>query len=352
MTAPTDAAPERIRVLISSRINAPVRFGGKEAKLVDVRAALHKLIAHEELFGREPFVVWRSEKAAESASESAIARCKRRTAECDVFIAITNGEGGFVVGDTDDGICQLELQAAYEDSPAKVYLIGVPPPDKPAYTRAQLAANERFRRYIKELAIWKTDVADGDEAVVSAQAAMVDAVVRLTQGGVTAGRTGARSSTVSLNWESMDLRARANAIRKAATAYLKETTAPIKSLAAPGHDVHLEFDGTRTLCRVHAVPEALSYAPARDLVGQVFRDDHLTMPGDAKVHGPVHFIACHRGVTRGQARKLLGVDDATYIDTDFGVFMADEVQQVQVFLIKNCRDPTSSPRTSPPVWHG
>ena len=205
---------------------------------------------------------------------------------------------------------------------------------------AEAARNKRFQQYVKDIAVWKSDVKDGEEIVGWVKDAIVDAVVRLTKGGVTAGRTGARTSIDSLNWESLDLRRRKTAIEATTVDYLRGCDLAIKH--APEAEVHLRFGEVPALCRVHAVPEALSYGPARDMVGQVFRDDHAAMPRKGNLCGPVHVVACQRGVTRGQARKLLGVEDATYIDTPFGVFMADELQQVQVFLVKDCRDPTAT----------
>jgi len=78
-------------------------------------------------------------------------------------------------------------------------------------------------------------------------------------------------------------------------------------------------------------------AAAREMVGQPFLRDHLY----EKVltdGGPVHLIGCHKTVTEAQAMKLLGFPDATVVTTKFGVYVADNVQKIQLVLVANCRD--------------
>ena len=56
--------------------------------------------------------------------------------------------------------------------------------------------------------------------------------------------------------------------------------------------------------------------------------------------GPVHLIACHRGATESQSLKHLGFPDATVVSTRSWVYVADEVQEIQIVFLANCRDET------------
>jgi len=56
----------------------------------------------------------------------------------------------------------------------------------------------------------------------------------------------------------------------------------------------------------------------------------------------VHFIACHKGVTEAQAIRQLGYPDVTVVTPPFGVYVADEVQKIQMLFLKDCRDATST----------
>jgi len=66
------------------------------------------------------------------------------------------------------------------------------------------------------------------------------------------------------------------------------------------------------------------------------------LAGDDTVCGPVHLIACQKSVTESQAIDLLGFPDATVVTTTFGVYVVDPVQKIQLMLLSNCRDATST----------
>jgi len=93
------------------------------------------------------------------------------------------------------------------------------------------------------------------------------------------------------------------------------------------------------LFRLDAVPAAMSVAAAREMVGQPFLKDHeyaSSLTGNRG--GPVHLIGCHKTITEAQAMKLLGFPDATVVTTQFGVYVADNVQKIQLALVANCKD--------------
>ena len=73
---------------------------------------------------------------------------------------------------------------------------------------------------------------------------------------------------------------------------------------------------------LHAIPAAMGVSAARESVGQPFLRDHLALT-DAAVAGPVHLIACHRGVTEMQSLKHLGFPDATVVATRSSVYVAE-----------------------------
>jgi hypothetical protein len=91
---------------------------------------------------------------------------------------------------------------------------------------------------------------------------------------------------------------------------------------------------------VDAIPAAWSTPAARELVGQPFQHDHEHVEAlqQKGIVGPLHLIACHRGVTEAQALRMLGTPDAVAVTSDFGVFVADRVSKVQVALFANCLD--------------
>ena len=92
-----------------------------------------------------------------------------------------------------------------------------------------------------------------------------------------------------------------------------------------------------------SIPASMGTAAARELVGQPFLKDHEhTENWDASIQGPVHLIACQKGVTETQALRQLGFPDAIVVSASFGVYVADDVQKIQMAFIANCRDKTNT----------
>jgi len=59
--------------------------------------------------------------------------------------------------------------------------------------------------------------------------------------------------------------------------------------------------------------------------------------------GIVHLIASYliasfKGVTDNQASKTIGTPDTMTVASDFGVYAADHVQQIQMIFLANCAD--------------
>ena len=93
----------------------------------------------------------------------------------------------------------------------------------------------------------------------------------------------------------------------------------------------------------NAIPATLSIGAAREMVGQPFLKDHLLVPVlTGKRTGPIHVIGCHKSVTEAQATKLLGFPDAEVVVPPFGVYVADNIQKIQLIFLKNCRDESTT----------
>jgi hypothetical protein len=88
----------------------------------------------------------------------------------------------------------------------------------------------------------------------------------------------------------------------------------------------------------------LSISEAKELVGQPFLGDHRDYDflNKQNVIGPIHFIGCHKSITEGQARKILGFPDATIVKAPFGINLADNVQMIQIVFLQDCRNETET----------
>lgn len=101
------------------------------------------------------------------------------------------------------------------------------------------------------------------------------------------------------------------------------------------------------MIRPDAIPAALTLAAARERVEQPFLQDHQLSRQleTADLPGVIHLIACHREVTESQARAILGTPDAIAISGEFGVYVADHVQKIQLIFLSECGDDTAVARS-------
>ena len=97
------------------------------------------------------------------------------------------------------------------------------------------------------------------------------------------------------------------------------------------------------LVKCHAVPDSMTVSAAKEMIGQPFLHDYKdnNFLGDNYV-GTVHLIACYSKVTEAQTRKLIGCPDVMIVSPPFGIYAVEHIQKIQLVLISNCRDDTST----------
>ena len=307
---------------------------GSNSTLTNLRKELKTEIESALVLGRKLFEVWINEDAppAEGTQDSWDA-CLQAVRDCDVLIVLTNGNAGWAAGAQDIGICHAEYMEGLRSAQAKVRLVALP-----TVAEAEGAAGERNRRfqdYLSQQTAFRggevKTVADAKKRVFEA---LSDAMISLTQRGVKASASTRFDIGAALDWTRLDFRRRKMAMEST----LKEALGGLKGAKAMDDGVAVKLSGKNVAVVVHAIPSAFSVAAARELVGRPFLEDHRRINLINSLHGPLHLIACHRGVTETQATSLLGFPDATVVSGPFGVFVADDVQKVQFAFLANCRD--------------
>ncbi len=143
----------------------------------------------------------------------------------------------------------------------------------------------------------------------------------------------------ALDWSRLDFLSRKNAMESSIQSNLKLRSGS-KEL---DNKICVRINNKLVLVLCHAIPSSMTVPAAREMIGQPFLYDykHSKLLKD-KFVGPVHFIACHSNITEAQARKLLGFPDAIIVSTPFGIYIADNIQKIQLVLIANCRNDTST----------
>jgi hypothetical protein len=330
---------DRIKVMISSRCNDSINFSGKKQCLSDVRRQLKTEIESEALFGKHLFDVWINEDAPPSdASDDSWNTCLNQVRSAEIVLVLFNGNSGWAKDAEGIGICHAELMAAMDTAPAKVRLIELPKQSRTI--EPDSSRDQRFREYIATRNLFRGKVANnGEEAIDRAKEAIADAAQSLVRLGIREARKGKFDTGEALQWSRLSLADRKEEMERT----VLETLGERSGSTSHGDHVSLRLGNQQILIRHHGIPAAMTNATAREMVGQPFLYDYqFANLLSRSISGPIHLIACSRGVTEAQAIRQLGFPDATFVTTPFGVYVADDVQKIQIVFVAQCRDSTTT----------
>lgn len=327
------AKSSKIRVMISSRCNDSFPLQAKEnVRLTDLRVELKKEIESAETLQQTMYEVWIHEEAGVSAERDSWEECVQQARDCDIFLVIYNGNAGYKGREAfaSVGICDAEFQAAFAVAPAKVTVIDIFERESPAAPSG--AHHKTFQDRIETEGVFGARPKSVKELKVAIRRAIVTRTVELTQKGVLSGRQGRGYLGPALDWKRLSYPERVQRMRSAVMTALGRPPSQDETCT-------MELDGKIVLCRPAAIPDSLSVAAAREMVGQPHLRDHEHAERLRRCHGgPVHLIACQRSATEAQAQRMLGFPSATFVPGPFGVYVVDPVQAVQLVLIANCWD--------------
>jgi hypothetical protein len=169
--------------------------------------------------------------------------------------------------------------------------------------------------------------------------ALRESVAELVRLGVREASRGRFYAGAALVWSRLDYEGR----RRATVDAIRNSLCKSGATRVDDRTVIFNLRGAPILWACDSVPAGMSVAHAREMVGQTFLTDHQKVSLlEENTVGPVHIVACQKSVTESQAVNLLGFPDATIVTAPFGVYVADNVQRIQIILIKDCRDETST----------
>lgn len=334
---------EPLSLMISSRCNDTVEFEGKLQSMKVVRLAMKARLEAIKIGPKPVFNVWvHEDESNASGLVNTWDQCMEKSRSVDVFLALYNGRAGWLGTNSPEkngvGICHAELSAAYNKAPSKVRSI--------QFTKIIKAspgsADEAFQRFFSLQKISGAQVENGDQALVRAEELAAAIVIGLAREGVGINSSGGYYAGEALEWSRMSFQKRREAMTLAVVGLLQKRIGSGRS-SSP-RNLALVKVGAETLGFLcDSVPGPMSTAAARELVGQPFlRDAHHTVGWPTDVHGPVHLIACQKSVSETQALRQLGFPDAIVVSHPFGVYVADEVQKIQMAFLANCRDETTT----------
>ncbi len=334
---------EPLSLMISSRCRDTVRYQRKDQSMEVLRRALKDKLEKITLGGRQVFDVWiHEDESNASAVLNNWEACLEKARRADVFLMLYNGRAGWLgAGNPVQdgvGICHAELSEAYNKAPVKVRSIQFRPlveakPDSP---------DEAFQKYVKARKIPGAQVKTGEDALKRAEELAAAIVLGLAREGVGVNSSGSFYAGEALEWSRMSFDGRRAAMTAATLELLREPGEPTQP-KTEGNVAAIDLRGTVIGFVCDSIPASMATAAARELVGQPFLHDYRhTADWDNAVQGPVHVIACRKSVSETQALRQLGFPDAIVVSAPFGVYVADDVQKIQMAFISNCRDETTT----------
>ncbi len=333
------AKSSKLRVMISSRCNDKFPAAASGTPLSDLRRELKKEIEALRVFDKAVFEVWINEDTPpQGGTWDSWDTCIQAAKDCDVLLALSNGNAGWAENEGDIGVCHAELMTGLSIAPAKVRLIDLG--KVPVKKGAEGKRNQRFQDYVQKQSLFRGGaVSTVDELTTRVKEALHDALLGLAQAGVRESSKGKFHSGEALDWTRLDFRTRREEMRRV----LRDSVVQRSGSKAVGNNVVVRLANSDILVLPDAIPAALTVGPAKELVGQPFLRDHeFSDRLNEGRGGPLHIIGCHKNATETQATKLLGFPDATVVTAPFGIFVADNIQKVQFAFIVNCRDESTT----------
>ena len=330
------AQSRNIRIMISSRCNEHFPADDQNSPTLSaIRSELKRDIETQRLFGGRAFEVWINEETPpQGGTWDSWEVCLQAVKECDILLVLYNGDAGWAGSAGDIGICHDELSTAYSTAPGKVRLIALGEIATDASDAGK--RNKRFQEYVRKQSPFRGGVVSTvDQLKQRVGEALRDAVVRLVQGGVLEASKGRSYSGQALDWSRLNFAQRQRAI----ITVIRDAIGQRATARVEAENLFLRIDGHEVLFVPTAIPAAMTVAAAREMVGQPFLKDHLyERVLEGARGGPVHLIGCNKNVTEAQATRLLGFPDATVVAAPFGIYVADNVQKIQIVFVANCRD--------------
>jgi hypothetical protein len=262
---------------------------------------------------------------------------QREVKRSHILLVLYTGEAGWAKSDEGIGICHAEFEAAMNTSPDKVRIIKLP--DAKPKNKQEAERNERFKEYVEKIMPMRSEATTGEAAIKEAKRALRQAVAELTIRGAKRTRGAKFDYGAALDWSRLDFGERQHQMINA----LKEGLMGRKGTIEEGNNLFVSAFDKLVFIRCNAIPASTNVPSAREMVGQPFLHDYrfVHLFDDDRV-GPVHLIACSRTISEAQAMKQLGFPDATIVTTSFGVYVADNIQKIQLIFLANCRDKTNT----------
>jgi hypothetical protein len=328
----------KIKVMISSRCSDLIRIGKNEISFTDLRDFTLAELEKETFLGHDIFDVVISEKIIEPADDTSWNKCLKEIKESDIVLVMFSGHEGYKAKGKTIGICYAEFIEALHNNPSKVFLLDFRKLDLLYSDKTEIKKDVKeksdFALNVEKRDMWLQKIEIDNVATIED---LRKETLKKSKGIIRTGITGfvlSGSATLrqanhqfgeGLQWTKLNYRFRQEVIKhyvqKAVNNFLAQS----------------DFKSISNSCIIHALPDAMSIAEARELVGRPYLKDleHLS----SIKSGPIHIIGVYKNVTESQLRDVIGHQDVAIIQENFGFYVWDLVNHIQLVYLTNCKDP-------------
>jgi len=332
---------EPLQVMLSSRSSDKVMFEGKLQEMSVLRRAIKTQLESLKIGDVSFFKVWiHEDDPFQPGDADSWEKCMEKTRRADLVIVLYNGACGWAM-DRDEfrtriGICYAEMHEALTRAPSKVWAVMLP-----EIRAKRNSPDADFQAYFRRQNILGAQVTTGDESLMAVQRTALAALLSLARQGVGESTRGKFYGGDALSWSRLDFHERRRRTIDTVTKFLRGRGG--RAVPKVEDTVVLNIQGEQVAMVCDCIPASMTVAAARELVGQPFLSDHQTAKKlSPSVAGPVHVIACQKTVSESQALRQLGFPDAVLVAARFGIYVADDVQKIQMVFLTNCRDETTT----------
>jgi hypothetical protein len=318
---------KKIRVFLSSRVHSGFVGLNKDFTLTDLRQYLRENLEAEELLEEEVFEVITNETSFEGDfSKNSFDNCMDTMRSCDIIIVLYNKEAGWFPENLDvNGICHEEFLIAVNEFSGMTWAMDLSSyfelPEEgieKAKNDAFISDFELYSRHREEIS--GLDTVEGLKAKILKQTksylltAIEKSIATRKEEVMAANDFGS-----TLDWSKLTYHERQSEMIS-----LLELT--YKSIPA--------FE--KTIKAYHAIPDNMSVADARNLIGRPFIEEHELIKDREEDSGVIHFVAVYGSATELQVKNLVGYPDLVVIKGSFGFYLWEKNRHIQMFFLTKC----------------
>lgn len=312
--------------MISSRCD-PYEAADHRVDLPQIRLAIQRSLEGARLLSQQLYDVFCHENRPVDNHDPVWQTCLNEARSTDILLVLFNHHsgGGREAG---LGICWAEINEAVQHQRSKVRVIAIPRDEDSNDSDA------RFIAFMKRNFNY-TSASTTEKIVLAATEHVFAATVMLAKDATKKSLSKTHSSGQALEWSRLDYHDRTIRLLDAAERNIHNlpNAKPVQVSAR-----RLVKQGG-ILYECHAVPDRLTVAQARGMLGRPFLQDHqLSKILGSKLAGPIHLVACYRSITETQAKSILGLDDLIVVQDRFGIYVVDRLHKIQLVFLTNCRD--------------